>query len=88
MRLVGRQERKFTNRFGKLIYEDLLHLVPDGDPIDNTVEFGRAVGIQLLKEALGQARGEVRQNIEDALRDAFNVTVSPLFSKENGMVAA
>ena len=79
LKLICRQERKFINRFGETIYEDILHFVPEGDPINAPDEFARSVGIYFLKEALNKAIGGVKRDIELAIENAEVIRPSPLF---------
>ncbi|MGI8911162.1 MAG: DNA methyltransferase [Rubrobacteraceae bacterium] len=60
------QERRFTNRFGKIIYEDVLTLRPNCGTA-NGEEFGRRVGVMALENALHTAEGEIRVDIEQAI---------------------
>lgn len=75
-RLERWQERKFTNRFGGLIYEDLLTLKPHGKALQPQ-EFSREVGIQALKGALEKAEGEVQENISQAIERSWSIETSP-----------
>jgi len=78
-RLERWQERRFTNRFGKDIYEDVITLVPKGDARNvPTAKFGRSVGIRALTQALDNAEGEARENIQQALERADAIEPSPL----------
>ena len=49
LKLISRQERKFINRFGEKIYEDILHFMPEGSPVNAPDEFARSIGIHFLK---------------------------------------
>ncbi len=77
-RLKRWQERRFTNRFGKHIYEDIITLLPaaraGGTP---TIEFGRSVGAQALIQARRDATGEIRKDIEQALERVDDIEPSP-----------
>ncbi len=78
-RLKLRQERKFTSRFGKTIYEDLLHFIPKKDSLEGDLGFARDRGVQLLGEGLkGATEGGVKSDIESALGEAASVRPSPL----------
>ena len=50
--LVLRQERKFTNKFGDLIYEDILHLLPDLADCSFALSESYAVAQEFLRNAL------------------------------------
>ncbi len=81
--LIARQERKFTNRFGKLIYEDILHLKPvskDGGTEDDA----REIGVEFLKRALKNAPSDkVLGDIKTAIANAHKVERSPIFKPDN-----
>jgi DNA modification methylase len=78
-RLLSRQERRFTNRFGKIIFEDLLHFAPEGPPSENPTGLARFIGVYFLEKALSSSTGDVRKNIESAIRNAATVSPSPVF---------
>ncbi len=83
-RLALRQERKFKNKFGQIIYEDILHFSPT-TPVrlgrTPASDLGRRIGQCLLEEAVYRADGDVRRDIEDAIRRAPDVKASPLFER-------
>ena len=80
--LVCRQERKFVNRFGKLIREDLLHFAPtDEEKQSPSNDFSRTVAVYFLKEATNKASNEVHEDIMSAIESANTVSPSPLFVK-------
>jgi len=79
LKLVCRQERRFINRFGKKIFEDILHFVVDREPLPDPEDFARQVAICFLKRAKKNASGEVKKEIELAINNADNVAPSPLF---------
>ncbi len=87
-RLDLRQERKFKNMFGELIYEDILHLVPSKQSGKGSA---RAVGVRALEEQLaGTLEPSVRQDVLGAIEGANGVSESPLFesgSSPNGALA-
>lgn len=61
------QERRFTNRFGRTIYEDVLTLKPDGLP-SGVEDVGREIGVSALSDALEDAVEEtVRSDIAQAI---------------------
>lgn len=73
------QERRFINRYGEEIYEDLITLTPNqesgGAP---SVEFGRSVGTQALIRALDNAeKEEIRCDIRRAVECAKDIQPSP-----------
>ena len=79
LRLVCRQERKFINRFGKKIFEDVLHFVVDNEPLSDSEDFARQVAIYFLKKAQEEASGDVEKEIKSAINNADNVAPSPMF---------
>ena len=78
-RLETRQERKFKNKFGEIIYEDILHLLPDptGHIADDS--FARSLAEWSLLEASINAEEEVRDEALHARERASSVPKSPLF---------
>jgi len=85
-RLALRQERKFLNRFGATIYEDLLHFVPADTMRSTSNDFTRRVAIHFLEKALSEATGEVREDIMLAIRNAPLVQPSPLFESSSAIL--
>ena len=80
--LERRQERKFKNKFGELIYEDVLHLVPDDAKLILGDEFARLVACWMLtKSSASATTDEVRKEILLARERASNVKKSPLFER-------
>ena len=72
-----RQERKFKNMFGELIYEDILHLVPSKNCGKGSA---LAVGAQALEDHLTEnIDPDVRQDLLGAIEGANGVSESPLF---------
>ncbi len=83
------QERKFTNRFGVTIYEDILTLRQAGEIGDSPEEFGRRVGELALRNALNTATGEVKEDIKQASDRSDKILPSPRFkapARENVVV--
>lgn len=78
LKLVSRQERKFTNRFGEIIYEDILHFVPDNNKSLSS-EIAREIGRFFLKTQLAKSTSEVRRDMEAAIRGYVFVEPSPIF---------
>lgn len=61
------QERRFTNRFGKTIYEDVLTLKPDSRPT-SVEDSGHQIGVLALRNALEDTGEEtVRSDIKRAI---------------------
>ncbi len=80
-RLVLRQERVFTNRFGRQIYEDILHFSP-GTPLSEVsqAEKSREIAGDALKRAYASVPASVKQDIDAALNGLSGVSPSPLFN--------
>ncbi|MBC0923204.1 DNA methyltransferase [Escherichia coli] len=76
--LTDWNERKFMNRFGESIYEDVLTMIPQKYSHDKAVEIGRAVGAQALRNALEYCPEERCVEISDAIASANKITPSPL----------
>lgn len=77
-RLERWQERRFTNRFGKEIYEDIITLAPEAEENAPTTEFARSVAVEALTQALSNTEGAAREDINQALARADEVKPSPL----------
>lgn len=78
LRLALRQERKFKNKFGETIYEDLLHFVPAVKPHQVSDDFARSLAQHALDEAAKNAPDNVRNDILAAGKAAI-VQPSPYF---------
>ncbi|MOA23149.1 hypothetical protein D3C78_1437530 [compost metagenome] len=76
--LVEWNERKFMNRFGESIYEDVLTITPKKCEIDKAVEIGRAVGSQALRNSLEYCPGERVEEISEAIASVNKINPSPL----------
>jgi hypothetical protein len=79
-RLTTRQERVFQNRFGEMIYEDILHLThqPPGTQLP-AVEIAR----EALNAALDRAPPEALADLKDALEKSGEVKPSPMYRQES-----
>ncbi|MFE6594352.1 DNA methyltransferase [Streptomyces sp. NPDC057781] len=84
LRFARWQERKFTNRFGAVIYEDVLSFevdktstVPARAKLD---EFSREVARHVLTEALEQSTDDVRKDLQSAVESVTKVEASPELS--------
>lgn len=79
-RLLLRQERVFTNRFGQRIYEDILHLAKGGERISDSQERARIVADLILRQALIHASDEsIKYDILNAIEKVPFVSLSPHF---------
>ena len=79
--LILRQERRYVNRFGQVIYEDILHFVPNGEkPPINSV-FALDVAKYALQKALCDVEGsvEIRDAITSAIEQCASVQRAPIF---------
>ncbi len=77
-----RQERKFRNRFGQQIVEDILHFSFSGsEHVDERryLSSARAVAEQVLLFALEQSASETKEGLQQALQNLNNVSPSPLY---------
>lgn len=79
LRLVLRQERKFKNKFGRLIYEDILHLVPGSELRQPSDEFGRQLARHMLHDAAARTAQSVRGAIVSAAGRSAYTGASPRF---------
>ena len=80
--LTCRQERKFINRFGKTIYEDLLHFGIKSEPVEYPEDLARDISIILLKDALKRAKDSVKGDIKMAIEHVNHVEPSPVLQYE------
>jgi hypothetical protein len=78
-KLKTRQERVFKNKFGELIYEDILHFI--NQPVVDTDALSRArdVARLTLEAALKSASQEVSADLLDALARLSEVQPSPMY---------
>jgi DNA modification methylase len=80
--LICRQERKYINRFGKKIYEDLLHFIIKDEPVEYPEDLARDISIILLKDALKRAKDSVKSDIKLAIEQINTVEPSPILQYE------
>ena len=73
------EERTFSNKFGKLIKEDIIIARKSKKKITFTTNAKEIAKIH-LQQALINAKGEIKQDIENALFDLDKVESSPLFN--------
>jgi hypothetical protein len=81
--LTMKQERVFQNRFGKDIYEDILHfsLPTDTDQENrNMLETSRQISKDILEAAYHLAPDEAKRDIESAIGHISKVCPSPIFN--------
>lgn len=78
--ITSRQERKFKNKFGVLIYEDVLSFVPNGN---KHASQSRAVSLaveQLESRLAGDLKEDVGNDLRAAIDAAQGVQPSPLYT--------
>jgi hypothetical protein len=76
--LQARQERKFLNKFGTTIYEDIL-VYRKSEPLHLRSQ-AAFIAVKHLEQALVAATESVKPDIRSALAEWDTVTPSPLFS--------
>ncbi|MBI4586728.1 MAG: DNA methyltransferase [Planctomycetes bacterium] len=84
--LVLRQERKFTNKFGAVIYEDILHLQPTSSEPIATDATACQLAQEILQKALPTCRlPDVRADLLSAIDAATRVSPSPIFNPHDAL---
>jgi DNA modification methylase len=75
-------ERKFTNKFGVNIKEDIIiaEKIFSSTPNFNN---GRIIALNHLKDSLSKSTGEVATDISEAIKTINEIEASPLFSSTN-----
>lgn len=76
--LIDWNERKFMNRFGEEIFEDILTITPRKNVGLDAVEIGRLVGRQALQNSLSYCHSERSREIVEAIEAAPVIGNSPL----------
>jgi hypothetical protein len=77
--LKTRQERVFKNRFGGMIYEDILHFTQPPKRAGDALSEARNVAGGILAKALKDAPHEVIADISSAIDQLFKVAPSPIY---------
>ncbi len=77
------QERKFKNKFGEIIYEDILHLIPKESKILLEADFAYLVAQLTLEELAKYSQTDVLDDIFKAIKICNTVKQSPLFTLSN-----
>lgn len=85
--LAMRQERVFKNKFGELIYEDILHFTNPAAARDDVLPKARGVARQVLETALESAPREVSADLQDALARLSGVEPSPVYCPNSAIKA-
>lgn len=80
-----RQERKFKNKFGAVIYEDLLHFtLTDTQRREDTAE-ARCLAVEELSSRLtSDLKPDVAEDLQAAINGSMDVRASPLYSHSSG----
>lgn len=78
LQLDKRQERVFKNRFGQLIYEDILHFINAGQTADEILSSARSVAHSVLEQV--QPTPEIEDDLRDALSRVRQIHPSPIYS--------
>ena len=75
-----KQERVFANRFGKNIYEDILHLSPisGSRTKESIVDDARRIGKDVLSKAMDRTPRDRRQYLREAISRAEQIEASPI----------
>jgi len=71
-------ERRFRNKFGTMIYEDILVLKPK-KALSNTDEIARDVASSHLKSAIDRAPKESENDLDKAIASIQKVNPSPIY---------
>jgi hypothetical protein len=75
--LLDWNERKFLNRYGTVIFEDVMTILPNRVSEQDAVELGRAVGKQALVNSLEYCPKDRQEEITTAICSANTIEVSP-----------
>jgi len=75
-------ERKFINKFGTNIKEDIIVAFKSNQPLTE-ISYGRTIALKHLEESLKTAVGEIQLDILDAIKNIDQVLPSPLFNPKN-----
>ncbi|MCC6239091.1 MAG: site-specific DNA-methyltransferase [Phycisphaerales bacterium] len=78
LKIEARQERKFMNRFGTTIYEDLIHFTP-GTSTNDSLSRARHVAKETLAAALDRVPESSRGDLEQAIDRIDEVKPSPMY---------
>lgn len=83
--VITDQARKFTNRYGQVIKEDVIHLT-FSHLVNLQEEEARSVAIEMIQANIGQQhKRAVNALLEDALEKASTITPSQLFVESQGI---
>ena len=79
---ILQQERKFQNKFGNTIKEDILHFIPSGitSPVPTLIiSRARKIGEEVLSIARQTVPADRRKYLEDAISRVQDIDPSPQF---------
>ena len=80
-----RQERVFKNRFGEMIYEDLLHFVPSLEKAVDPLPPARIVAEEILAQAIqtsNRLADDVLMDLESARESISRIAPSPFYQSQ------
>ena len=84
-----RQERKFKNRFGALIYEDLIHLSPVIEHLNHDDSSARQLAVNALSSRISpNLKPEVIEGLRAAIDQASSVRQSPIYVHNHSPLSA
>ncbi|MCA8838204.1 MAG: hypothetical protein K8963_10180, partial [Proteobacteria bacterium] len=75
--LADTQVRKFRNRYGELIYEEVLTIRPRRCLAKTAIEFGRTTGLCALVSARDSATADKKIEIDMAIKSGGSLSPSP-----------
>ncbi|MCH9662411.1 MAG: hypothetical protein K0U66_01980 [Gammaproteobacteria bacterium] len=75
--LADTQVRKFRNRYGELIYEEVLTIKPRRCLAKTAIEFGRTTGLCALVSARDSATADKKIEIDMAIKSGGSLSPSP-----------
>ena len=81
--LALKQRRFFKNKFGQIIYEDILHLMTGSKKQKTLKENPIAIARQVLEEAKSRVPSESEEDLCFALQELDTVPPSPLYKVKN-----
>jgi len=81
-KILSWNERKFLNRFGVTIYEDVLTIIPKINSHEYVKSIGRSVGTEALKAAIKYAPKDRQDDIQNAIAASYTIEESPYVLKE------
>lgn len=83
LHLTNRQLRAYTNRFGKEIFEDILHFKKDKNrELEHPEKTARKIGEYFLNISLPTRSPEKEALIKSAIEEAENIQKSPVYTPQ------